>query len=291
MNPYIPAAGAAVLFGLSTAVQHRAARQVPLHDVGPVRLTLRLLRNPVWVVARVADLGAVFLQAVALRSGALVAVQGVVACGIVAALISSAVLEHRAPRRGEVLGAGLVVAGAIMVGRLTHATGSDGVPSVARWVALGSVVAGVLVVCAALRAGPLRTRGPHPSIVLGASAGSCFAMGSGFLKVASLGLDGGSVHPAGVLGVVGFVVMAGVGNVFAQRCFQRGALSQGLPALVGAEPTAAFVIGMVLFHERVRRSPSGVLGLVGLVVIALGVRWLGRQGEATAHAPGRTVAG
>lgn len=278
MSPYVPAAGAALLFGLSTAVQHRAARQVPLGDAGPIRLTLLLLRNPVWVLARVADLGAVLLQAVALHTGALVAVQGVVACGIVAALVASAVLERRMPRRAEVLGAVLVVAGAVMVGRFTRAAGDDDLPSALRWVVLASILAGVAVAAALVRASPLRARVAHPSVVLGAAAGSCFALGSGFLKVGSLGVGDGLLHPAGVIGVAGFVAMAAIGNVFAQRSFQHGALAQGLPALVGAEPVAAFVVGMVLFHERVRRSGAGAIGAVGLVVIVLGVRWLGREG-------------
>lgn len=278
MSPYVPAAGAALLFGLSTAVQHRAARQVPLGDAGPIRLTLLLLRNPVWVLARLADVGAVVLQAVALHTGALVAVQGVVACGIVAALVTSAVLERRMPRRVEVVGAVLVVAGAVMVGRFTRPSGGDALPSWVRWVVLAAIVAAVALVVEVVRRSAWRERLAHPSAVLGAAAGSCFAMGSGFLKIGSLGVGEGLLDPAGLIGVVGFVAMAAIGNVFAQRSFQHGALAQGLPALVGAEPIAAFVVGMVLFHERVRRSGAGVVGAIGLAVIVLGVRWLGREG-------------
>jgi hypothetical protein len=122
-----------------------------------LRLTLRLLRSPVWLVARAADLGAVFLQAVALHTGALVAVQGVVACGIVAALVASAVLERRAPSRVEVLGSVTVVVGAILVGRLTTADESGDLPGLLRWAVLAAVVAGVGLLAASWRWSAART--------------------------------------------------------------------------------------------------------------------------------------
>lgn len=275
MGPYVPAAGAALLFGLSTAVQHRVARGVPVAGVGALRLTLRLLRNPVWLVARAADLIAVALQGLALRSGALVEVQSIVSCGIVAAMIMGAVLERRAPRRGEVIGSVLVVLGAVLVGQLTEASGTEAHPHLVRWVVLAGIVVTVTVGAAVWRSAA-RTPLPHPSAVLGAAAGSCLAVGAGFLKVGSLGVEGGAVRASAVVGIAGFVALTLVGNVFAQRGFQRGALAQGLPALVAAEPVVAFVVGTVLFGEHLHGPAPTAAGLIGLGVLIGGVRLLGR---------------
>lgn len=276
MSPYLPAAGAALLFGLATAMQHRAARSVPVAGVGAVRLTLRLLRNRLWLAGRVADLSAVLLQAVALHSGALVEVQGIVACGVVAALVASAALDRRMPRGVELLGSLVVVVGAVLVGNVTHANHTSGLPPGARWVAFAAVVvaaAGALVLLGRGRIGRALF---HPSAVLGAGAGACFAAGSAFLKITSLGVGDGVVRVGTVVGVAGFVTTAAVGNVLAQRSFHLGELAQGLPALVAAEPVAALVIGTALFHERVARSGRGIAGLAGLAILAFGVWALGR---------------
>lgn len=286
MGPYVPAAGAALLFGLSTAVQHRVASGVPIAGVGALRLTLRLVRNPVWLLARAADLMAVALQALALRSGALVAVQSIVSCGIVAAMLTGAVLERRAPRRGEVIGAVLVVLGAVLVGQLTEAADTDISPPVERWIVLAGIVATATVLAAAWRS-TARAPLPHPSVVLGAAAGTCLAVGAGLLKLGSLGVDGGGARSAVVVGVGGFVIMTVVGNVFAQRSYQRGALAQGLPALVAAEPVAAFVVGTVLFREHLNGPAPTAAGSVGLGVLIGGVWLLGRTsvriGDALEH--------
>ena len=276
MNAYLPAIGAAVLFGIATAMQHRAAHAVPIQGIGTVRLILHLLRNRMWLVGRVADTVAVVLQAVALRSGSLVAVQSIVACGMVAALACSAALGRRIPRRTEVLGSLIVVLGAVLVGRVARANESGQFPRAWRWVVLAALAAAVVATVRVLGTSARSRSFPHPSAVLGAGAGACFAAASAFLKLGSLGVGHGVLRPATLVGVAGFAIAGFVGNVLAQRSFHLGAIAVGLPALVAAEPITALVLGAVLFHERVARNGNGVAGLAGLVVLVVGVWLLGR---------------
>src|SRR5689334_22073062 len=77
MSKYFLAIGAAICFGIASALQHRAARSVPVAGISPIRLLLRLFRNRLWVIGRAADTAAVVLQALALRLGSLVAIQSI----------------------------------------------------------------------------------------------------------------------------------------------------------------------------------------------------------------------
>jgi drug/metabolite transporter (DMT)-like permease len=272
MNKYLLASAAAVLFGVATAIQHRAAHSVPIDDVGPIRLFLRLLRKPRWLAGRVLDTAAVGLQALALRSGSLVVVQCIVACGIVAAIGTSAAMDRRWPHRREWFGSTAVVAGVILVSGITSARHDHQRPSTTQWIQLAAVVA----VLAAFAHFALRSQRPswlsrRPSLILGACAGVCFALGSGFLKIGSLDLRHSAHRPTAIVALGAFVILGVVGNVAAQRSFQIGAISDGLPALVAAEPIAALLAGMILFHERIAMDPRGAVGVAGLIVVIIGV--------------------
>jgi drug/metabolite transporter (DMT)-like permease len=272
LNKYLLASAAALLFGVATAIEHRAAHSVPFDDVGPIRLFLRLLRKPRWLASRLLDTAAVVLQALALRSGSLVVVQCIVACGIVAAIGTSAAMDRRWPHRREWLGSTAVVAGVILVSGITNARHGHPRPSTTQWIQLGAVVA----VIAAFVHFALRTQRPtwlsrRPSLILGAAAGACFALGSGFLKLGSLDLRHSAHRPTAIIALAAFLALGFIGNVAAQRSFQIGAISDGLPALVAAEPIAALIAGMILFHERIAMSPRGAVGVAGLIVVIIGV--------------------
>ena len=107
MSTYLLAVGAAILFGVASALQHRAARAVPIAGTGPIRLMLGLLRDRLWLIGRTADTGAVVLQALALRLASLVVIQSIVACGVIAAIGASSALDKRMPRRNEVVGSAI----------------------------------------------------------------------------------------------------------------------------------------------------------------------------------------
>ena len=273
MNTYLLASAAALLFGVATALQHRAAHSVPVGDVGPTLLFLRLVRDPTWLVGRVLDTAAVVLQALALRSGSLVVVQCIIACGIVAAIGTSAAMDTRWPQRRELLGSTIVVAGVLLVSGITPAHRHRYPnPSTVQWIQLSLFVAVLAAIArVALRAERSSWLTCRRSVILGAGAGFCFALGSGFLKLASLDLRHLRHRPSALLTLGVFVVLGVAGNMVAQRSFQIGAISDALPALVAAEPITALIVGIILFHEHIAMNLQGTIGVAGLIVTVVGV--------------------
>ena len=114
------------------------------------------------------------------------------------------------------------------------------------------------------------------TLVLGASAGVCFATGSAFLKIGSLDFRHHRLGVDTIIAFCGFAAIGIVGNVLAQRSFQLGEISVGLAALVASEPVAALVIGAIVFRENLIAGPPGLIGVAGLVVLAIGIRTLTR---------------
>ncbi len=272
MSGYIFASAAALCFGVASAVQHRAAHAIPVAGVGPVRLVARLIRDRRWLAGRVLDTVAVVLQALALRSGSLVVVQCIVACGIVAAIGTSAAMNRRTPHRRELLGSSIVVLGVVMVSGLTKATHAHGDPSSVQWAQIGVLALGIAAFGWLALHPTVRWSTPvRQSLLLGVLAGACFALGSGFLKLASLALRHPGQRQIAVIAIVAFAMLGFVGNVAAQRSFQIGEISHGLPAIVATEPIVALVAGSIMFHERVAHAQRGAVGVVGLVVVIVGV--------------------
>lgn len=272
MNEYVLASSAALGFGVASALQHRAAHAVPLAGVGPIRLALRLLRNRMWLMGRVADTTAVVLQALALRVGSLVVVQSVVACGVIAAISLSAAMDKRLPRRREVIASAIVVIGVFMIGRIAHANPDAKSPSLTRWIELAAVLAAfALIALVAIRSEHARRITASRALILGTVAGACFATGSAFLKIGSIAIRHHGTQIGAIAAIGGFVAMGIIGNVFAQRGFQIGTISTGLSALIAAEPIAALIAGIILLDEHIAKSARGVIGLCGLIVLAVGV--------------------
>jgi drug/metabolite transporter (DMT)-like permease len=283
MIKYLLAVGAAILFGVASALQHRAARAVPVANVSPIRLMVGLLRNRLWLIGRTADTAAVVLQTLALRLVSLVAIQSIVASGVIAAIGVSTGLDRRRPRRNEVCGSAIVVLGVVMIGVITHSNSTAANASFARW-AEAAVVLTLVLLCAGMT---IRSKKQFASssLVLGAGAGACFATGSAFLKIGSLDLHHHGLGVDTIVALGGFAAVGIVGNVLAQRCFQLGEISIGLAALVATEPVAALVVGTILFHENVATSPRGLMGLAGLVVLAAGIVIVTRPSGSPANPP------
>src|SRR3954451_21515868 len=131
---------AATLFAVTTNLHRGAASGVPMEDVGPVRLLLRLLRTPRWLLGSFCALGALALHTAALRFGTVIVVQAVLSTGLVLALGLEAYRERRRPRRGEVGAWVLVVVGIIMVLSLARPHGGRHIGTVAPFVSLLAAV-------------------------------------------------------------------------------------------------------------------------------------------------------
>jgi drug/metabolite transporter (DMT)-like permease len=259
---------AATLFALTTNLHRGAASAIPMEEGGPVRLLLRLLRTPRWLLGSLCALVALSLHTVALRFGTVIVVQAVLSTGLVLALGLEAFRERRRPRPGEVGGWLLVVAGIVLVLALAQPHGGQHMGNVSHVVSL-------LTAIAAAAAGLLvgRTRLPRPvvAVVMGSAAGACFALDAVFLK----GIAGSVGHAwtwVAVFDLAGFIVASVLGNLVVQRAYQQAPLRHVLPAVTAADPVAASVIGVLILHEHLRAGQLAVVGLlVGLVAMVVGI--------------------
>src|SRR3954465_7111415 len=122
---------AAPLFAFTTNLHRGAASAVPMSHGGPVRLLLRLLRTPRWLLGSGAALVALGLHTVALSFGTVIVVQAVLSTGLVLALALEALREGGRPSAREVGAWGLVVAGIVAVLSLARPHGGRHIGTVA----------------------------------------------------------------------------------------------------------------------------------------------------------------
>src|ERR1700722_2803368 len=101
----ILALGAASLYGLGNALEHRVVTETETGSALDVGLLRRLARRPLWLLGMFGDVGAFGLQAAALALGTLLVVQPLLACGLLVALPVSARWTGRSIQRRELIAA------------------------------------------------------------------------------------------------------------------------------------------------------------------------------------------
>ena len=267
--PVMLAAVAAIMFAGGNNLQRHAAAKVPTVGYGPVRLILRLLRSPRWLAGGVCAIGGLLCQARALTQGGVILVQAVIASTLVYSLIIEAIVERRKPSAVQVGGAAAVVSGIVLLVGVGQPVAGGEITSLWRaapaWVVIAVIGGGAL-----LRA-RWQPKGRRTAIVLGAAAGTCFAVDAVFLRGLASAVAPFDIVTVGT-NVVGFAAASAVGNLAIQRGFQLAPLRHVLPAMAATEPVAAFACGWVLFGERLQPGVVGVASVVGgLLLMVSGV--------------------
>jgi drug/metabolite transporter (DMT)-like permease len=259
---------AATLFAGATNLHRGAASAVPMDEVGPVRLLLRLLRTPRWLLGSLCALVALGLHTVALSFGTVIVVQAMLSTGLVLALALEALRERRRPALVEVGAWVLVVTGVVSVLSLARPHGGRHIGTAALVLTL---VLAFVVAAVGLLAGRTRLPQHAVAVVMGGAAGTCFALDAVFLK--GVAESGGHLTswPA-LLDLGGFVVASVLGNLVVQRAYQQAPLRHVLPSVTAADPVAAALVGLLLLHEHLSPGPLAVIGLVGgLAAMVVGI--------------------
>ena len=268
MSSVLLAIAAAGLFAIANNVQRHAASEIPLEAGGPARLVLRLARTPHWLAGSALAAVALGLHAAALRHGSVIVVQSLLAAGLVAALALEAWQEHRPMRAGEAAGSGLLVAGVVLVLAVGRPGGGDPVGRPEQLTTLAALTALGVTAWIGFR---LHHRVRLSALIMGATAGACFALDAVFLK--GLADSAGHVRTLPVLiDLGGFVAASALGNLVVQRAYQLTPLRFVLPAVTAGDPLAAFVVGRLVLHERLTGGPAASLAVAaGLVAMAIGI--------------------
>lgn len=277
----VPAAvlGAAS-FGLASAIQQRATKEVPTTGTLDPRLLLELVRRPVWVLGIVTVIVGLSLQLVALAYGPLVLVQPLLVTGVLFGALFSALLARRRLDRLVVLGALGSVAGLASFLVLAQPTGNSTEFADPGWrllplaLALGLTVLGCLVVAA-------RFSGAIQVAALATATGVLYGVTAGLMKVVtgqfrSGGLSEPFTHP--VLYVV--CVVGPMGFLLSQNTFQKGTLiAPALAIITIVDPLVGVAIGVNWLGEQVNSSPATLAGeLISVSVIIGSVALLAHRG-------------
>jgi drug/metabolite transporter (DMT)-like permease len=259
------ALGAALLYGLGNAVEHRVATDTESTSTFDVGLLGRLARRPLWVVGMVGDVGAYGLQAAALAFGALLVVQPLLACGLLVALPLSAHWTHRRVRGREWIAAAvLCVSLATFLVEADPGGGTSSAP-VGSWLRIGGTVGIVIVLAVALAAG---TRGHVRAALLGFAAGGLFGITAALTKTFVEQIPRGVPYTASHWEVYALALLSVIGILFTQNGFQSSSLSASLPALEATEPVVAAIMGVALLHEHLDgRTPFDNV-LIGASILA-----------------------
>lgn len=258
------ALGAAVLFALTSVLQHSAAGEVEArHSMRP-RLVIELSRRPRWLLGNLTDVTAFALQFLALRHGSLLVVQPLLTTGLLFTLPLAAMTTHRRLGRSEWVSAVALVLSLSTF--LIVANPTRGRPSATGmgWLTVG---AGAWVVIAALLvrapAGAGRSRARH----LGAVCGVLFALTAALTKESGHVLDQGLGHALTSWEPYAWAAVAGFGFLVAQSALHAGPLNASMPLLVVADPLAAAFIGVVAFQERIVFRPVPAAAAVGAIAV------------------------
>ncbi len=260
--PVLGALAAALLFAAGNNLQRHAAASDAHAGAGPVRLMLRLLLTPRWLLGGVFALVGLVFHARALTQGGVILVQSVIATTLVFSIVIEAVVERRRLRPQELLGSATVVAGIVLLVRVGRPEVSGEFRAVGKALAVLALVG--MVGGGALYRSHLRPRGRRTALMLGASAGVCFALDAVFLRAAAASLSPLD-RPILILNGAGFAAASLLGNLVIARAYQSAPLRHVLPGMAAAEPLTAYLCGRLVFGEQL----SG--GVVSEVAIAVGL--------------------
>ncbi|PXY30068.1 hypothetical protein BAY59_12645 [Prauserella coralliicola] len=276
---------AAAAFGVTGALQHRAARRV--EGGGPVRwgLVFTLLRQPLWLASLLANgLGIVF-QWLALSTAPLVFVQPLLVTSLVFAVFSSSALRRERPDGLVLLGAGLCVAGLALFFLVARPEAGHGTLELRDVLPLATGLAAMIAVAVGLA---VRFAGRVRVLALATATGVLYGVTAGVTKLAADDLRRGVVallthwhfYVVVVCGVTGFLL--------SQNAFRVGvALAPALAVIVALDPLVSIGVGALWLGEELPGGAGRIAGQVlGLAVAIAGIALLSQRAPQVST-PGR----
>ncbi|WP_043268607.1 DMT family transporter [Streptomyces sp. CT34] len=282
---------AAACNALSTVLQRRAARTVPVSGRLRLGLFADLLHRSVWLAGMLMVLPAAGFQALALSLGALSVVQPIFVLELpLALLIGRPLLGRRGSRRGWG-GVGLLVVGLVTaLAAAAPDAGRDHAP-LSRWVP-------ALVVCAAVitttvGAGLRRGAGSVRAAGFGAATAVAYALTAALLKdSAHIWRAAGPAEFFLSWQTYGFALVGVLALFLMGNAMQSGPLTASQPVLTLGDALVSLSLGVTLFDERVRvgwwlllEGLGAGLVLWGAVLLSRVVAWDVATGQATGPSP------
>ena len=281
--------------GLATALKHRSATHVAAArkaaPSGRLALLVATFVEPLWLLALLADAGAVGLQVTALHLGALAVVQPLLVTALLFSLLLNHLFARSAVSAREIGWAVLLIAALaafLTVSGASSPTITGPLQAADKLPAELAAAAAVAIIALCLGAARLR-QGVQRATLLGVAVGVIYASTAALLK-ACTNIATTSLSALFTSWQLYVVLVAGLaGLLLAQLAFQAGPLTASLPVIAAIDPVLSVAIGVVIYDEQLR---SGLLPgtaaagcLLLLAVAAFGLSRIGAASEDLAAAP------
>jgi hypothetical protein len=262
----VAAALAAMAVGASGVAQRRAALAVPSFAPGDPRLLRTLARMRWWWAGSAAATAGVVLQVLALATGPLLLVQGVLVGSVVATTACERLFLGRRPTRAAMSGVVLTVLGLVGVLTALGPVGGDGPgPSPVEALALGGGCALVMLATAGWA-----RRVARRACAVAACAGLGYGVVAVMLKQAGLQLADGLTAPLAHPALYVALALGAWSVLLSQNALQQGsgAVAVVTPILV-LDPLVGLVAGQLWFGERITSTADAVTiaGASALVLV------------------------
>jgi drug/metabolite transporter (DMT)-like permease len=270
------ALASATCFGLSSAMEQRAAKQERPRMALDPRLLFRLLRRPLWLSGWVPDVAGTGLQALALRFGPLALVQSVLVSGLFLAILLEAALNRSRPQARDLTAVALGVVG--LAAFLTAAQPSAGVsdPSPLAWAGVALGAGSVVTVCLAFAA---RSSAAARGTLLGLAAGMLYSVMAALYKPLATAIAADPLAAPKTWHLYAVIIVGFAALQLNQNAFQSGPLAAPLTALSLTDPVASVVIAVTAFHETLDvKGARLVIEVVSVATMSAGI-WLASRGR------------
>lgn len=271
-------------FGLASAAQQRATKEVEVAPTLSPRLLVELFARPMWLIGLVATILALVMQLVALAFGPIAVVQPLLVTGVAFAAGFSALMARRRPDPLILLGALLCAAGlsAFLLLARPVSVGADEHIDLSSGLSLAIALVALVVACLAYSA--LVT---HPSrvLALALATGVLYGITAGLMKVVVGQLRHGVTEPFGHVTLYVVCVIGPMGFLLSQNTFQQGRLfSPAVAVITSVDPVIAVLIGVSWLGEQLDTSPAALAGeCAAAVVVIAGIAFVTLRGSALRH--------
>ena len=261
---------AAIAGAFAAVFQSRGARSIKLAPPNVIRLLLRLLRTPIWLLgATFAGLSGLF-HAIALSHGSLIEVESIMVTSLLFALGLGIIVSNARVAVRDWLGAIATIVG--LVSFLFFADPQDGGYSIPVRTAVIGIAVFVGVVAALIT---LARRSNEPNVraaLFGTAAAVSLGSAAVLLKVIDSNLA--EHNPiASFLPALAFLGLCELAALLLQQvAFRQGSLAAALAPFVGGNPLVAGAVGIIIFNERFHHSLGDLLGaLAGIGLVVAGI--------------------
>lgn len=290
---------AALLYGVSAAVEQHQAATAPDSAAGRLKLLGLLVRQPLWLFGLAVQIGGFAMHAAALRSGSLAVVQMLVAAELIVSVALVRVRSGRPLPRNIWLAGAAVLTGIVGFLALTSlglgavpqhpaAAGPAGSGGTVSATALAAAVSGATAI--ALGAVGLAVTGKRRALLLAVAAG----LADTGLAVVTKALAHEAGH--GITAITGswpvYALVAGgiCSLLLTQSAYQAARPMITLPVIAAVTPMASVAVGVAFLGDAARLGVVRVIaaGAVALATSAA-IVILARSAPAVRPAPARTA--